>query len=168
MQDAADAAAAADDGDEDEDMEDIEAVEETPDGVVEMVRETFSMTAGQRIVTPKIMAKKTPRRLPKFMQRPIPETDEEIACENFRVFVKWALTLIASNDKLTQLGKPESVYVNLPQMLSFVLDKANEEREENGVEFKLLDNGDYDANVLVNLEMYGGFFPRAINPANRF
>ena len=152
---------------DEEDMEELEEVEETPASVVEMITETFSMNAGQRIVTPKVMAKKTPRRLPKFMQRPAPETDEEIACENFRVFVKWALTLLASNEKLTQLGKPECIYVNLPQMLSFVLDKANEEQEENGYEFKLLDNGEYDANVLVNLELYGGFFPRAINPANR-
>ena len=113
------------------------------------------------------MAKKSPRRLPKFMQRPIPETPEGITEENFRVFVKWALTLLASNDKLTNLGKPECVYVNIPQSLSFVLDKANEELEENGIEFKLLDNGEYDANVLVNLELYGGFFPRAINSANR-
>ncbi|MBO7275914.1 MAG: hypothetical protein J6V15_06030, partial [Clostridia bacterium] len=151
---------------DDEEIEDIEEPEPAP-GVMEMLSETFSMNVGQRIVTPKIMAKKTPRRLPKFMQRPAPETDEEIACENFRVFVKWALTLLASNEKLTQLGKPECIYVNLPQMLSFVLDKANEEQEENGYEFKLLDNGEDDANVLVNLELYGGFFPRAINPANR-
>jgi len=154
--------------DDDEDMEDIEEAEKANAGVIEMITETFSMTAGQRVVAPKVMAKKPPRRLPKFMQRPVPETEEEIACENFRVFVKWALTLIASNEKLTALGKPESVYVNIPQMLSYVLDKTNEELEENGVEFKLLDNGECDANVLVNLELYGGFFPRAINPANRF
>ena len=151
---------------DDEEIEDIEEPEPAP-GVMEMLSETFSMNVGQRIVTPKIMAKKTPRRLPKFMQRPIPETPEGITEENFRVFVKWALSLIASNEKLTTLGKPECVYVNIPQSLSFVLDKANEELEENGVEFKLLDNGEYDANVLVNLELYGGFFPRAINSANR-
>ena len=151
---------------DDEEIEDIEEPEPAP-GVMEMIGETFSMNAGQRIVTPKIMAKKAPRRLPKFMQRPIPETPEGITEENFRVFVKWALTLLASNDKLTNLGRPECVYVNIPQSLSFVLDKANEELEENGIEFKLLDNGEYDANVLVNLELYGGFFPRAINSANR-
>jgi hypothetical protein len=151
---------------DDEEIEDIEEPEPAP-GVMEMISETFSMNVGQRIVTPKIMAKKTPRRLPKFMQRPIPDTPEGITEENFRVFVKWALTLLASNEKLTNLGKPECIYVNIPQSLSFVLDKANEELEENGVEFRLLDNGEIDANVLVNLELYGGFFPRAINSANR-
>lgn len=151
---------------DDEEIEEIEEPEPAP-GVMEMISETFSMNVGQRIVTPKIMAKKAPRRLPKFMQRPIPDTPEGITEENFRVFVKWALTLLASNEKLTNLGKPECVYVNIPQSLSFVLDKANEELEENGVEFRLLDNGEIDANVLVNLELYGGFFPRAINSANR-
>ena len=32
-----------------------------------------------------------------------PETKEGIACENFRVFVKWALSLIHNNEKLTEL-----------------------------------------------------------------
>jgi len=132
------------------------------------IAELFTMTSGQRIVTPKIMAKKTPRRLPKFMQRPIPETEEEIACENFRVFVKWALSLLAVNEKITQLGKPDFVCVNLPKDMSFVLDKANEELEENGIEFRPLGSGTHSQTVFDNLELYGGFFPKAIHSANKF
>lgn len=138
--------------------------EELTSGIAEL----FTMTPGHRIATPKIMAKKTPRRLPKFMQRPIPETEEEIACENFRVFVKWTLSLIGSNEKITQLGKPEFVCVNLPPYMHFVLDKANEELEENGIEFRNLGGGTYNQTVLDNLELYGGFFPKAIHSANKF
>lgn len=141
-------------------------VEETEE--VGISAEPFAMTPGHPIATPKIMAKKTPRRLPKFMQRPIPETEEEIACENFRVFVKWALSLIESNEKITQLGKPEFVCVNLPLYMHFVLDKANEEKEENGIEFRHLGGGTYSQTVMDNLELYGGFFPKAIHSANKF
>lgn len=130
--------------------------------------EPFTMTSGQRIPAPKVMARKTPRRLPKFMQRPIPETDEGIACENFRVFIKWALTLLASNEKITQLGKPEFVCVNLPEDLAYLLDSANEEQEESGITFRSIGDGRYDKVVLANLELYGGFFPRAIHPSNKF
>ena len=130
--------------------------------------EPFAMSSGQKIAAPKVMAKKTPRRLPKFMQRPVPETEEEIACENFRVFVKWALTLMASNEKITALGKPEFVCVNMPRGMGFVLDKTNEEQEENGLEFRLLDDGTFDGKVLNNLELYGGFFPKFIHGANKF
>ena len=151
---------------EDEDIDEEVETEETENEVV--IAEQFNMTSGQRIAAPKIMAKKTPRRLPKFMQRPIPETSKEIACENFRVFTKWALSLLATNEKITQLGMPEFVCVNVPDAISFVLDSANEEREENGIEFRRIGDGKYDRKVLYNLELYGGFFPKAIHSANKF
>ena len=131
------------------------------------IAEPFSMTSGQQIATPKVMAKKTPRRLPKFMLRPIPETEDGIVCENFRVFVKWALSLIATNEKITQLGMPEFVCVNVPKAISYVLDSANEEQEENGIEFRGIGDN-ISHKVLYNLELFGGFFPKTIHPANKF
>ncbi len=153
------------DADED-DKADEEEQEEVEDGNV--VAEPFAMSAGQRIDAPKVMAKKTPRRLPKFMQRPIPETDEGVMCENFRVFVKWALSLLATNEKITQLGMPEFVCVNVPDAISFVLDSANEELEENGIEFRKLDEGKFSRKVLYNLELFGGLFPKSVHPATKF
>ncbi|MBE5869284.1 MAG: hypothetical protein E7293_10100 [Lachnospiraceae bacterium] len=141
---------------------DLEAVESE-----DVLEQPFTMTPGQRIVTPKYMARKTPRKLPKFMQRPNPETEEAIACENFRVFVKWALSLLSGNEKITQFGMPEAVFVNIPESLAYVLDAANEEAEESGVEFGLI-GYDYDPTVLANLELYGGLFPKAIHAANKF
>lgn len=149
------------DGDDEADEEIFEEAEET-------IAEPFAMTAGQRIATPKYMAKKTPRRLPKFMQRPIPETEEGIICENFRVFVKWALSLLVTNEKITQLGMPEFVCVNVPEEIAYVLDAANEEREENGIEFRKLDEKKYSRKVLNNLELMGGLFTKSIHIANKF
>ena len=116
----------------------------------------------------KIFTRKSPRKLPKFMQREIPETEEGIAYENFRVFVKWALTLIHGNERLTELGKPEFVCVNLPDDLVSVLDTANEEAEENGITFTRLPSESAEASVLSNLELYGGLFPKQITTTGKF
>ena len=106
----------------------------------------------------KVMAKKTPRKLPQFMQRPIPETDEDIAKENFRVFVKWALTLIQNNKKLVELGAPKFVCVNVPKTLQFVIDAANEEEAENGLPFVRFDLADENEDLAQNLELFGGLY----------
>ena len=102
------------------------------------------------------------------MQREIPETEEGIAYENFRVFVKWALTLIHGNERLVALGKPEFVCVNLPQDLVSVLDTANEEAEENGITFTRLPSDGEGVSVLSNLELYGGLFPKQIATTGKF
>ena len=118
--------------------------------------------------TVKTFVKKSPRNLPKFMQREKPETEEGIACENFRVFVKWALTLIGGNEKITEVGKPEFVCVNLPSDLDFVIDAANEEAEENGISFVQLPYDPENEEVFANLELYGGLVPNQINATNKF
>ncbi len=115
----------------------------------------------------KIFTRKSPRKLPKFMLREIPETEEGILYENFRVFVKWALTLLQSNEKLTDLGKPEFVCVNLPHDLMSVLTAVNEEMEENGLRFVPLPS-DGEASVIAsNLELYGGLFPKQLSPTGK-
>ena len=116
----------------------------------------------------KVMAKKQPRRLPKFMLREAPNTPDWITSENFRVFMKWALTLLEANEKLTRLGKPEYVCVNMPEELGFLVDYANSERGENGIEFRRLEGGDATRDALANLELFGGFFPRYIHGAGQF
>ena len=116
----------------------------------------------------KVFSKKTPRKLPKFMQREIPETSEGIVCENFRVFVKWALTLIGGNEKLTEISKPEFVCVNIPSDLAFVLESANAESEENGILFTPLVTTVESQEVLANPELYGGLFPKQIGVMGKF
>lgn len=131
------------------------------------VSNPITPTPGTAIVTPKYMAKKTPRKLPRFMQRPIPETPEDIARENFRVFAKWALTLLATNERITALGAPAFVSVNLPKKLSYVLDAINEEKDENRIEFRRFAADGRAPAILSNLELYGGFFPKLIHRGNQ-
>ena len=108
--------------------------------------------------TIKVLPKKVPRRLPKFMQRPIPETSEEMANENFRVFVKWALCFLGGNERLAALGGVPTVYINMPKEFEPVVTAANAEKAENGVEFVIPDIGKQDDTVARQLEMYGGLF----------
>ena len=121
---------------------------------------------GPTVLTGKIR-KKTPRVLPKFMQREIPTEREGILFESFRVFVKWALELIASNASITALGAPEAVYVNMPRAFDFLYERVNAEAEENGIRFLPL-SGDADALITENLELYGGFFTPQIHKLNVF
>lgn len=108
------------------------------------------------------------RRLPKYMQRPLPETDAGYMYENFRIFIKWALELIAGNPSIVSLAKLDKVYVNIPADYAFLLDMANEERSENGVDFLplLTDSGNFAFGD--DLELYGGFFLGQYNEANTF
>ena len=117
---------------------------------------------------PALLIKKTPRILPSFMKRPVPTTREGVAYENFRVLVKWALTLIQENDKITAAGKPEFVCVNIPRDLMHVLEPTNAELSENKIPFVPMPREGQSASVLANLELYAGFFPRQILPFGKF
>lgn len=129
---------------------------------------TVDPTSGTTAVTIKTLPKKTPRKLPKFMLRPEPTDDEGYSYENFRVFMKWALTLIDGNPRLTAQGEPEAVYVNMPSDLDFLYEMANAEKEENKIEFIPLEfNGDRDE-ISDNLELYGALFAPSQNRMNNF
>lgn len=128
--------------------------------------EAEAETAEPIIITGKLR-KKTPRKLPKYMQRPDPTTKEGLIYENFRVFVKWTLEFIANNTSITAAGAPEAVYVNMPDEYAFLFDMVNEEARENGIRFLPLTD---ESNALVreNLELYGGFFVNQLNKFNNF
>ncbi len=138
------------------------------DAATKEAADADAMDAMQPRINQKIFTRKSPRKLPKFMLREMPETREGIAYENFRVFVKWALTLIHGNERLTELGKPEFVCVNLPQDMMSVLDAANGEAEENGITFTHLPSEGTETAILSNLELYGGLFPKHIAPTGKF
>lgn len=124
---------------------------------------------GDAAFVPKLQkVEKTPRVLPQFMQRPAPQSGSDVCYENFRVFVKWALTLIQENEKLTALGKPQFVCVNLPADLVPILDRVNEKAEENGITFTALPCEGMAAQLIGNLELYGGLFPKQMGRSNIF
>ena len=112
--------------------------------------------------------KKSQRKLPKFMQRPTPTNREGYMYENFRLFIKWTLEVIASNPSITALGAPETVYVNMPEEYNFLYDIVNLEAEDNGVRFAPLFTEAVDDIVKKNLELYGGFFTKQLNGFNNF
>jgi len=118
--------------------------------------------------TIKILPKKTPRKLPKFMLRPDPVGESAIEYENFRIFVKWALNLIQGNELLKVYGMPESVYVNMPEEFKHVIDKTNEEKDENGISFAYLDFHNESENVTQNLDLYGGLYAYTIDDNSMF
>lgn len=113
-------------------------------------------------------SKKPARKLPKFMHRPTPTNREGYMYENFRMFVKWTLEVIASNPGVTALGAPETVYVNMPEEYYFLFDVVNEEAEDNGVVFAPLFATAPDEVIKKNLELYGGFFTKQYNTLNDF
>ena len=144
-----------------------EIPEEVPQETAEVAPESPEATSAAQPKV-KIMAKKTPRRLPLFMQRPIPETEEDIAKENFRVFVKWALNLIQVNKKLVDLGAPKFVCVNLPKEMQFIIDSVNEEEKENGFPFVRFDFADDNEDLARNLELFGGLYAKNWHPSATF
>ena len=93
---------------------------------------------------------------------------EDMFYENFRFFVKWALLLIRENEKLTDLGKPKFVCVNLPKDLVGLIDAVNRESEENGIIFTCLTNADDKRELPINPELYGSLFPKKLVSAGKF
>ncbi|MBQ5320766.1 MAG: hypothetical protein J6K88_01700 [Oscillospiraceae bacterium] len=115
--------------------------------------------------------KKAARKLPKFMQRELPTDREGFLYENFRIFVKWTLDLLANNPSITSLGAIDTVYVNMPSEYAFLLDKLNEEKEENKVIFEALVS-DGISNPLYEqadeLELFGALHTSLYNKMNNF
>ena len=116
----------------------------------------------------KIMVRKGPRKLPAFMARPIPESEQDIVRENFRVFVKWALTLIHNNPRLTAFGMPKFVGVNLPKNYEFVFDALKAEEAETGLPFVRFAFADKSEELSQNLELFGGLHATSWHSSAKF
>ena len=116
-----------------------------------------------------ISTKKSGKRLPKFMVREAPKDQNGYIYENFRIFLKWTLELLANNSKITSLGKIDTVYVNLPKEYSFLFDMINAEANENKIKFMPLTNDASSSPVFLNaLELLGGFQVEQYNKINNF
>ena len=115
--------------------------------------------------------KKTGRKLPKFMLRDAPTDRDGFVFENFRIFMKWTLDLIARNSDITAQGTIDTVYVNIPRAFNFLYDMVNGEAAENKVKFApLLTGASFDASAACarDLELFGGFYVRQYNKINNF
>lgn len=115
----------------------------------------------------KVFARKMPKRLPKFMLRPVPEEPEGIMYENFRMFIKWALLYNAQLKRQEYLPKMECVAVNLPAEYAFLIDRANAEEEKSELPFEYL--GDLgNENVGGNLDLVGALYTGIYNKRQNF
>ncbi len=133
--------------------------------------DVFSSAAANQTAqsaTIKTLPKKQPRKLPKFMLREQPHTEEEYGYENMRLFVKWALNLIEANRRQLFQDKPEAVYVNLPSEYQYLFDMINKEKKDNGITFAPLECQNITGDILNNLDLYGGFFTAQMNESNNF
>ena len=114
----------------------------------------------------KVLGKKVPKRLPKFMQRPTPETEEEMACENFRIFTKWILLVANNYDKKGKEFELDFALINMPEKYNYIIDEYNKQREENKglLEYKAFN---HDLNIpeelKENLELYGALYMKNYN-----
>lgn len=109
------------------------------------------------------------RKLPKFMQRPVPTDAKGFVYENFRIFIKWALSYLRGNEQLTTLSAPEFVLVNMPAEYDFLFERVNADKEEQKIEFVSFDPAIEDNDdVTRNLELFGAFYSRNVNTTNNF
>ena len=136
----------------------------------EVTVESVTSANAAQAQTQKVYSKKTPRKLPKFMLRDFPETEDGYIYENFRVFIKWALTLLQRNKEITAQGKPEFVLVNIPERFEDVFEKTKEEfLGKGGIEF--LDfQPKIEKNPLItdHLELFGSVSLSRNNSVNVF
>lgn len=94
------------------------------------------------------------------------ERREKVRSENFQLFAKWAMMLIADNQRLTAFGKPNFVCVKLSDDNGDVLDALNAQ-EGSGIPFCRLATDGQPQSVTGNLELYGGLVAKNIT-ANKF
>ncbi len=118
---------------------------------------------------PKIFSRKTPKRLPKFMQRPVPETQEEMAVENFRIFLKYILLYKQFQEFDEYYVTPDYALVNMPEEFGYIIDRINRSQEESGIELRYFEpQHEGNPSVTLNLDLYGGLFMKNYNKSQNF
>ena len=142
-------------------------VDEELDEGIEAFGGKTEMSASNAVVY-KTLPKKTPRVLPKFMQRPEPQTAEELRYENFRIFEKYILEYLRSNKNYNIVGAPSAVYFNMPDEYKPLLEISNQSFEENQIAFKAMEFPKLDSNAKANLEIYGATLAGSLNLQNNF
>lgn len=108
------------------------------------------------------------RKLPKFLQREMPEDQQEVIYENFRYFVKWIADFIKQNNEIVSLDKIEKVYVNMPERFKFLFEKTNERFYDKTIEFMPIEANKANENSLANLDLFGGLNLMQYNKQNTF
>lgn len=111
--------------------------------------------------------RKMPKRYPKYMLRPLPETTEGVRFENFRILQKWLL-LYARQMRMTEYAAaPEYILVNMPKEYYGLLDTANAGQAE-GPKFLPFTATDGLGAVKEHLSLCGAMFAKKFNRDGNF
>ena len=148
-----------------------EAVAQETDGVSGLQENAEENGEGNIFKPKKIKVyRKMPKHYPKFMMREIPETEQGIRYENFRIIMKWIL-LYARQAELTEyMIKPDFVVVNMPAELYPLLEQANaEQKESEGIEFRPFSASEkFVPEIKENLDLFGCLFAGHYNKHHNF
>lgn len=148
-----------------------EAVAQETDGVSGLQENAEENGEGNIFKPKKIKVyRKMPKRYPKFMMREVPETEQGIRYENFRIIMKWIL-LYARQAELTEyMIKPDFVVVNMPAELYPLLEQANaEQKESEGIEFRPFSASEkFVPEIKENLDLFGCLFAGHYNKHHNF
>ena len=96
---------------------------------------------------------------------------KDFVYENFRVILKWTLSLLKNNPTIIAQGEIDTVYMNIGPEYEFLFEKINGEEEENGVKFVPVFLGNRQEAVdenLRELEMFGGYQLAQFGKFNNF
>ena len=114
----------------------------------------------------KVFTRKAPKKLPKFMQRPEPQNEEEMVEENFRSILKRILLYNEFNQQNKNLNDFEYVLLNIPERFAFLVDRLSND-EQNKVTFRRVDPSVF-ADSVGALDLAGALYMKSYNTENNF
>jgi len=106
----------------------------------------------------KTLTKKEGRKLPKFMQRDLPENERGFVYENFRYILKRILLFARQCRMIEGMPEPNYTVLNLPVQFAFLLEILNAEPDSH-MKFLYFDpSAEKNPELTGNLSAYGGYF----------
>ncbi|MBO7377994.1 MAG: hypothetical protein J6U35_03870, partial [Clostridia bacterium] len=105
------------------------------------------------------------KKLPAYMQRPVPETQEMINVENFRLFVKHVMLMKMQIEQAAVYEAPESALVNMPGDSGYIIHETN--KENDGFEFRYFEPQKEDnVELTEHLDLFGALYMEQFNKNN--
>lgn len=133
------------------------AQEAKPDAKPEVKPEPVKVKAYQRKI----------KKLPAYMQRPVPETIEGVRVENFRLFVKHVMLMKMQIEQGGIYTVPQYALVNMPKDYAYIIDETNKEDDDNGFEFRFFEPEKEDnVELSEHLDLFGALFMNQFNKNN--
>lgn len=107
------------------------------------------------------------KKLPAYMQRPVPETLEGVRVENFRLFVKHVMLMKMQIEQGGIYTVPQYALVNMPKDYAYIIDETNKEDDDNGFEFRFFEPEKEDnVELSEHLDLFGALFMSQFNKNN--